>query len=254
MERFYYQNPANREDQNRRFFVILARPEKPENVGLVARCMKNLGFENLRLVKQKGVEGGALRTAIHARDILEKANFYPDLTEAVSDLNLVFAATSKLRKNFSSLTFAEAIQKIFDFPPSTKIGLLFGNERTGLTSEELKSSNFRFTIPQATRQPSYNLAQAVLITLFQIFINSSQGKEAGLEMPLPRWEQDECLRLILEKLEKKKFIHKTNKAHVSEMIYDLFGRLVMTARDRNLLLALFSKGIDEKRTTPSRKE
>lgn len=53
--------------------------------------------------------------------------------------------------------------KMMSFPQTTRIGLLFGNERTGLTSEELRSSNFRFAMPQASKQPSYNLAYAVLL-------------------------------------------------------------------------------------------
>ena len=40
------------------FSVILARPENPENIGLVARAMANTGFNDLRLtgVKSLGVE------------------------------------------------------------------------------------------------------------------------------------------------------------------------------------------------------
>jgi tRNA/rRNA methyltransferase len=48
----------------------------------------------------------------------------------------------------------------------------------------------------------------------------------------------------LDKLEKRRFIHRTNKRHMTEMIYDLFGRFALTEKDRKLLLALFSKGID----------
>ncbi|MGB3863901.1 MAG: hypothetical protein WA915_17640, partial [Candidatus Aminicenantaceae bacterium] len=60
--------------------------------------------------------------------------------------------------------------------------------------------------------------------------------------PLSRDDQEACLHRILLNLEKKGFIHETNKNHVEEKFYDLFGRLTMTAEDRNLLLALFSKG------------
>jgi len=231
------------EERKKKFAVILVRPEKAENVGLVARNMKNTGFENLRLVKSARLKQKSYLTAVHARDVLETALFYPSIAEATADLDLVFAATSKKRKNFTTLSLDEAVGKITCFPPSTRIGFLFGNERTGLTSEELKYSNFRFTIPQALKQPSYNLASAVLLTLFQIFRLDFNKKEEKIEKPLSREEQQECIQLILDKLEKKNFIHATNKAHVTEMIYDLFGRLTPTERDRRLLLALFSKGI-----------
>lgn len=228
-----------------RFRVILARPENPENIGLVARCMKNTGFFELRLVGVKGIGEKSRKTAVHAQDILDNAHLYPDLSAAVADIELVFAATSKRRKNFPAIPLQEAVERMFLYPLSTKIGLLFGNERTGLTSDELRSSNFRFTIPQAGEQPSYNLASAVLLTLFQIYTHQNL-KKAKIESdkPLSRKEQEECIRLILDKLEKRKFIHETNRRHMTDMVYDLFGRLALTEKDRNLVLALFSKAFD----------
>ncbi len=128
--------------------------------------------------------------------------------------------------------------------PPARIGLVFGNERTGLTSAELAASNFRFTIPQAFPQPSYNLAAAVLVTLFELFRRrSAEGAgraTAAADLPLPLSEQDECLRLILRRLEARRFIHATNARHATEMVRDLIGRLAITARDRRLLLAMFS--------------
>ena len=135
---------------------------------------------------------------------------------------------------------------MFQYPASAKVGLLFGNERTGLTSEELQSSNLRFMIPQAARQPSYNLASAVLLTLFHIFAyDNFKDVDTAREKPLSRSEQEKFISLILHKLEQKNFIHGTNKRHMTEMIYDLFGRFALTSKDRKLLLALFSKAVNQ---------
>jgi tRNA/rRNA methyltransferase len=230
-------------DLKKKFVVILVRPEHAENIGLVARCMKNTGFEKLRLVGVRGIDKKSCRTAVHSSEILERAKLCTDLEEATSDLDLIYAATAKQRKNFPSMSLKEALKEMFAFPPESKIGLLFGKERTGLTSAELRSSNFRFTIPQAGRQPSYNLASAVLLTLFHIY--ASDAGEAGIsrEKPISRREQQECIRLILDKMERKRFIHATNKVHMTEMIYDLFGRFALSEKDKRLLLAIFSKAI-----------
>lgn len=234
-----------RADLAERFKVILARPENPENIGLVARCMKNTGVEELRLVDVVEVDQISLKTAVHAQDILEKARLYPNLSMAVEDLDLVFAATSKKRKNFPSISLQDAVEEMFRYPLATKIGLLFGNERTGLISDELRSSNIRFTIPQAGNQPSYNLASAVLLTLFHIYTRGNLKKvETEKDRPLSRKKQEECIRLILDKLEKRNFIHDTNRDHMTDLIYDLFGRLTLTEKDRKLVLALFSKVVD----------
>ena len=225
-----------------KFTVVLVRPKIPENIGLVARNMKNTGFEKLRLVGVTAIDQKSYVTAVHARDILERARFYPGVSEAAADLDIIFASTSKERKNFPSVSLKDAVDEMFLFPASAKVGLLFGNERTGLTSEELRSSNFRLMIPQAARQPSYNLASAVLLTLFHIFAyDNFKEVDTAKEKPLSRIEQEEFIRLILRKLEQRNFIHSTNKRHMTEMIYDLFGRLAMTSKDRKLLLALFSK-------------
>ena len=232
-------------DVKKRFTVILVNPKHAENIGLVARSMKNTGFEHLSIVGLKAFREKTMATAVHAINILDNARFYPDVSKACADFNLIFGATAKPRKNFSIVSLKQAVDIMFDYPPSTKIGLLFGTERTGLTSEEMRYSNFRFTIPQALKQPSYNLASAVLLTLFQIYSCSihPESREKR-EEPLSWEEQDKCIRLILEKLEDKKFIHTKNKKHMTQTVYDLFGRLSMTSRDRNLLLAIFSKGPD----------
>ncbi len=237
-------NPSGKpghQDPKEKFIVVLVRPENPENVGLVARSMKNTGFEELRLVQITEIDPKSRKTAVHAQDILKRARLYPDLGDAVADLHVVFAATSKQRKNFPVVSLEKAVEEIFLYPPATRIGLLFGNERTGLTSEELKHSNTRFMIPQSGKQPSYNLAAAVLLTLFPIFAYERGNHVEAREKPLPRKEQEECIRLILDKLEERKFIHETNRRHMTEMFYDLFGRMALTEKDRKLVLALFSK-------------
>ncbi len=234
-------------DIKRNVSVVLVRPERPENIGLVARCMKNTGFQELRLVGVRSLARRTYTIAVHAEEVLKRAQFYDDLPLAVKDLQLVFAATSKRRKNYGLLTMEEAKHKMCQALPSARIGLIFGCERTGLTSEELRHANFVFTIPQASRQPSYNLSSAVLLVLFHIFMHTKQAKdeETAAEL-LTRKEQDDCIQLILEKLEEKKFIHRTNRLHMTERICDLIGRLSLTSKDRNLLLALFSKGIDDR--------
>jgi len=239
----YKIDPTDRINR-KRFSVVLVRPENQENIGLVARALKNTGFDDLRLVGLDRLKPEAYKTAIHCEDILDQARFYQSLEEATQSLNLVFASTARFRKTFSILTLQAAIETIFSYPLSTHIGLLFGNERTGLTSEELGASNFVFFISQASRQPSYNLASAVLLTLFSIFSHSSGEFISQSPLPLLRKEQEDCIRLILRKLKEKGFIHETNKVHVTEMVQDLFGRIALTEKDRRFLLALLNKAVD----------
>lgn len=233
-----------------RFAVVLSRPESAENIGLAARAMKNTGFADLRLVLDGPLDTAAYRTAVHAADILDEARVYPDLDGALADLHLVFAATARPRKNFRALRFEDALERMLAAPPGVGVGLLFGNERSGLSSDELGRSNIRFTIPQACRQPSYNLASAVLLVLFGLFVRSGPGRlppdaPAG-RIPLPRREQDALRRLLLRNLAASGFLHATNQTHMTERISDLLGRLEPTTEDRALLLALFEKAVPKR--------
>jgi TrmH family RNA methyltransferase len=231
----------------RRFAVILCRPENHENIGLVARAMRNTGFADLRLVGVDGLRPEAYRTAVHSESVLKKARLHPDLASATGSLHVVLAATARARDTFSVLTFAEAVEAVRACPAEARVGLLFGNERTGLTSEELGAANFVYTLPQATRQPSYNLASAVLLSLFALFTLPGAAAGAPGAAPADRSAQEECIGIVLMKLERSGFIHGGNAAHVSEMVRGLFGRLVLTDKDRRFLMAVFNQSVEPDR-------
>ena len=227
-----------------RFSIILDHPENQENIGLVARAMKNTGFTSLRIVGLSRLGEEAYRTAIHAEDILNRAHFYSSLKESTQSLHLVLASTARFRKEFSILSLQDSVNTVLRFPISTLVGILFGNERTGLTSEELGTANFIFSIPQAARQPSYNLASAVLITLFTLFIRSTENVTSQEKTPLPRKDTDESIRVVLMKLKQTGFIHRTNETHITRKVQDLFGKAALTDKDRKLLMAILNKIID----------
>ncbi len=226
--------------------VVLVRPGNPENIGLAARAMKNTGFSDLRLVHRGPLSAEARRTAVHAEDVLGSARVAPSLEEALADRDFVLASTARLRRHATVIPLGEAVRIIGGLPAGTRIALLFGNERTGLLSEEIERANGVFTIPQSGRQPSYNLGAAVLLTLYALFTAGPVPPPDG-EPPLPRPEQDAAIALILRQLEAKRFIHPGNKVHVTALTHDLLGRLAMTARDRRFLLALFAKGVVSER-------
>ncbi|MBN1273120.1 MAG: hypothetical protein JXB26_12695 [Candidatus Aminicenantes bacterium] len=230
-----------------RFTVILVRPQNADNIGLTARCMRNTGFRRLRIVGMSSLPEQSYRTAVHAHNILANTIFFEDFSAAAADLDIILAAVSRTRKHYIRFSLDEVVHRMEQYPPEVSFGLAFGNERTGLTNEELHQANFLFSLPQASIQPSYNLASAVLLTLYAFFSRRVEPlKSPSWARPLSQREQQENISLILKKLEAKGFIHKTNKNHVTDMIYSLFGRIVLTEKDRKLLLALFSKGINFK--------
>ncbi|MGA2361776.1 MAG: TrmH family RNA methyltransferase [Candidatus Aminicenantales bacterium] len=226
-----------------RFAVVLVRPDSPENIGLAARGMANTGFTDLRLVGLDRLEAPAFRTAVHAEAILDGAHFCGTLSEAVDGLHLVLGSTARIRRDFPLVTMQAAVRQIAEYPPETKIGLVFGNERTGLTSEEIGLSNVRFRIPQAARQPSYNLGVAVTLTLFEIAGRREPPPVVRRDLPLTRAEQEEAGRRFGEMLDGLGFMRDTNRGFITERVQDIFRRMVLTGKDRDVILAMFRKAL-----------
>lgn len=226
-----------------RYAVILVRPDSPENVGLAARGMANTGFSDLRIVGVDRLEAPSYRTAVHAEAILDGARFFGTLAEAVEGRHIIVGSTARIRRDFPLLALGDAALKMSEYPAGTKIGLVFGNERTGLTADEIGLSNIRFRIPQAARQPSYNLGVAVTLTLFEIAGRGEPPAVVRRELPLTRAEQEDAGRRFGEMLDGLGFMRDTNRAFITERVQDIFRRMVLTGKDRDVILAMFRRGL-----------
>ena len=123
--------------------IILCHPDESRNIGSACRAMANMGIKNLRIVGKKSDydEEKVRILAIHALPIWENAVFYDSITEATKDCYISAGTTrrrGKKRKEWL-LTPEEFCNKVSDIE-SGKLAVIFGNERTGLTDEELEPS------------------------------------------------------------------------------------------------------------------
>jgi len=94
---------------------ILVRPQLGENIGAAARSLKNFNFENLRLVSPRDSwpNKSAVYTAVEAKDIVHKAKLFTNNDQAVSDLDYIFATTSRSRSvNKKIIDLNEAVKII----------------------------------------------------------------------------------------------------------------------------------------------
>ena len=239
-----------------RLAVVLVRPDSPENIGLAARGMANTGFADLRIVGLDRLEPPAWRTAIHAESIIEGTRFFPSLGEAVSDREIVLGSTARVRHDFPLVPLAEAVARIEEYPAAARVGLVFGNERTGLTQEELGLANVRFHIPQASRQPSYNLGVAVTLTLHAIAFRQGPPPALRRDLPLDHNAQAEAGRRFSAMLDSLGFMHDTNRDFIVEKVRDIFFRMALTVKDRDIILAMFRKSLEgpRERRAPSKRK
>ena len=119
------------------FYFILVRPQIGENIGSVARAIKNFSIKNLRIVNPRCTwpNDKALATSVGAKDILKKVEIYDSVEKSISDLDLIFASSSRIRKvNKKIISVLDLKKKI---KKHKKIGILFGSEASGLSNDEI---------------------------------------------------------------------------------------------------------------------
>src|SRR6202142_3496234 len=77
--------------------VVLVEPQLGENIGATARAMANFGLSRLRLVKpvQGWPNEKARAMAAGADRVLDGAQLYDSLAEAIGDCTFVLAATAR---------------------------------------------------------------------------------------------------------------------------------------------------------------
>jgi tRNA/rRNA methyltransferase len=151
--------------------VILVRPQLGENIGMAARAMLNCGLSTLRLVAPRDgwPNERAQRAASGADIVLEKAEVFDSVGEAVADLERVIATTARNRELTQRiLTPRHAATEMRGWIGQGQgVGILFGPERTGLENDDMVHADTALSIPLNPQFSSLNIAQAVLLVAYE---------------------------------------------------------------------------------------
>ena len=178
--------------------IVLVRPQLGENIGKAARAMLNFGLTELRLVTPRdGWPNPSAGPAAAGADIvLERAEVFPSLAEAVADCSHVYATTVRKRGVTKPVvTPEEAAREIHGHP--ARSALVFGPERSGLETDDVALCRAIVTVPINPEFGSLNLAQAVILCAYE------WSKHQGLVQPtteelLPPAPQDELEGMIAQ--------------------------------------------------------
>ncbi|GMM94268.1 RNA methyltransferase [Qipengyuania sp. MTN3-11] len=148
--------------------IVLVRPQLGENIGKAARAMLNFGLDELRLVAPRDgwPNPSAGPAAAGADVVLQKAQVFDSLAEAVADCAHVYATTVRKRGVTKPVvTPQEAAQEIA--AATARSAIVFGPERSGLETEDVALARAILTVPINPEFGSLNLAQAVILCAYE---------------------------------------------------------------------------------------
>ena len=228
---------------NKQVKIILIETSNSGNIGSVLRAMKTMGFKNLCLVNPKKFPSDEVKAlAANAKDMIDDVVVVDTLDKALSDIDFVVGTSSRIRKvpwpNEPLNTVAPQINKIIE--SKTNVGILFGREDRGLTNDELQRCNLHMHIPANEEYPVLNLAMAVQVVCYQIYIDSLSKKSLvkNDNWDVPKAKSNHVKRLIehfISVAEKLEVFNKGNPRQIGARIKRMFTRIGLDEMEVNFL-------------------
>ena len=226
--------------------VVLVGTTHPGNIGAAARAIKNMGIFNLALVKPKEFPSDiAIYRSKAAKDILENAEIYETLEDAIAGCKLIVGTSARARSVpwpvFNPRDAAEEMRKI---SKQGNVAIVFGREDRGLTNDELGLCNFHVHIPSDPKYSSLNLSQAVQILAYEIRLAYSRDEvisEVKWDVDLANNEQTERLIDHMEELmQDVEFYDVENPRKLLLRVRRFFKRSKIDVMEANIFRGLFS--------------
>ncbi len=237
--------------------IILDHPDESRNIGSACRAMANNDIKSLRIIgKKENYDIEHIYTlAIHAKSIFDNALFFDSITEATADCVLCVGTTRRRgKKRKGKLLLPEEFAKSAAFitdssteeNANSKVAVVFGNERTGLTDEQLEECNLGVTIPSSDEFASLNLSHAVQIICYTLFREKNSNVTGYTPLNLNRI--DETVKIISENLKKIGFFSITGQKEMELFWRNLLARSALSESEAQYLEKIFTKaaGLSQK--------
>ena len=225
--------------------IVLVDPAHPGNIGAVARAMKNMGLSELHLVRPKFFPNSeATARASGADDVLDAARVYENFEDAIADCGLVVGTSARSRHlSFDLVEPRECALQVASAAQTGHVAVVFGSERTGLQNEDLARCNLLVTIPTHPEYSSLNLAMAVQVLAYEIWLNIRPEVPAAPPLEVPLASATEMSKLyahIEEVLDYIDFRDRTGGGHLMARIRRLFNRARLDQNEMNILRGILT--------------
>ena len=225
--------------------IVLVEPSHPGNIGAVARAMKTMCLERLYLVQPKDFPHvDATARASGADDILGNAMLCGSLAQALDGCSLVVATTARKRSiTWPQLSPRNSADKIVSEVHKGEVALVFGREQSGLSNSELDHCHYMVNIPSNPLYSSLNLAAAVQILCYELFIASGANNPhvltddesfAEVELVEQFYKQLEHTLIALDFLDPK------NPKHLMRRLRHVFNRARLSNKEVNILRGILT--------------
>ncbi|HBY12381.1 putative tRNA/rRNA methyltransferase [Rhodobacteraceae bacterium SB2] len=231
-------------ESQRQPYFVLVRPQMGENIGASARAMWNFGLEQMRVVAPRDgwPSTRAVAMASGAGRLLDAAQHFDGVSQAVGDTSFVFATTARGRGLTKPILAPEeamrqAAEKIAQ---GQKVAVLFGPERAGLENEDIAGANALISVPVNPDFPSLNLAQCVLLMAYEWRRAQGQVELARMELAKTQWaeaiEVEKLAQHYEERLEDAGFFFPEAKAPGMKVnLRNMWSRFSLTRADVQML-------------------
>ena len=218
--------------------MVLVAARNPLNIGAAARALSNFGFTNLRVVNPYQIAFREARSAVGASGLLENAEEFQSVADAVAECSLVVGTTAlghrELRHPLRRLEAgARLIRKQLASAP---VALLFGSEKVGLSNRDLSHCHWLMRIPTREGHGSMNLGQAVAVCLYELVRDTKSATQPAKQNPAPAGDLERITELLLEALRTSGYLKPGPTSE--DKIRRLVRHLKIPAEDAQLWLGI----------------
>lgn len=227
--------------------VVLVELKIPENIGFIARVMKNFGFEKLHLYRCNLTQD-SFKTSANARDLLEKAEVVEDLYDFLSKFNLIVGTTGISGGDYryfrKPIVTPEELRNYI----RGEVAILFGREDYGLFNEEIEKCHLLVKIPTSEAYPVMNVSHAVAVILYALR-DLKQEKE---ERFATARDIEILLSKVSELLDLINFPERRRKREIVTL-RRVLGRAMMRDYEFESIMGVFTKTISHIKRTEKEK-
>jgi tRNA/rRNA methyltransferase len=231
--------------------IVLVHPQLGQNIGKAARAMLNFGLTEMRLVAPRDgwPNPDAGPSASGADIVLEQAQVFDTVAEAIADCSTVFASTVRRRDLVMPVLGPEQMAEQIASAPGPS-AILFGAERSGLSTEDVALAQSIVTVPINPEFGSLNLAQAVILLAYEWSRRTAlaQPTAKDVEPPAPHGEVEGMIGQLEAELESKGYFHPPSRAQATKnTIRTIFTKTGWSSREVKAVRGIIRALVDPAR-------